>query len=97
MKIRGRWSTREIWVNGVLLRPEESQRIYNHSPDGFCLGYGGSGPAQLALAIMLLIYPKDRALQCYQTFKWDEVAKWPGKDFEKEISFEPKSLTEVSL
>ncbi|HMF28341.1 MAG TPA: DUF6166 domain-containing protein, partial [Candidatus Cybelea sp.] len=26
--------------------------LYNHSPDGFEIGYGGSGPAQLALAIL---------------------------------------------
>jgi len=25
--------------------------LWNHSPDGFEWGYGGSGPAQLALAI----------------------------------------------
>lgn len=27
--------------------------IYNHSPDGFSWGYQGSGPAQLALAVMV--------------------------------------------
>jgi len=27
-------------------------RVRNHSPDGFEWGYGGSGPAQLALAIL---------------------------------------------
>ena len=26
--------------------------LYNHSPDGFEIGYSGSGPAQLALAIV---------------------------------------------
>jgi len=26
--------------------------LYNHSPDGFEFGYSGSGPAQLALAIL---------------------------------------------
>jgi len=26
--------------------------LWNHSPDGFEWGYGGSGPAQLALAIL---------------------------------------------
>lgn len=28
------------------------QDIHNHSPDGFEWGYGGSGPAQLALALV---------------------------------------------
>jgi hypothetical protein len=26
--------------------------LYNHSPTGFAWGYGGSGPAQLALALL---------------------------------------------
>lgn len=97
MKIKGNWITREVWIDGVLLRPEASQKVRNHSPDGFCWGYGGSGPAQLALAIMMTIYPVGRALDCYQTFKWDEVARWPEEDFEKDISFDQKSLMETSL
>lgn len=39
--------------NGQLLDPKPSQKLYNHSPDGFQWGYGGSGPAQLALALLL--------------------------------------------
>lgn len=35
------------------LTPNHSQRVFNHSPDGFEWGYGGSGPSQLALAILL--------------------------------------------
>ncbi|HXR05085.1 MAG TPA: DUF6166 domain-containing protein [Verrucomicrobiae bacterium] len=37
-------------VNGVPLNPRLD--LYNHSPTGFEWGYGGSGPAQLALAIL---------------------------------------------
>ncbi len=37
----------------VNLSPEPSQEIINHSPDGFNWGYGGSGPAQLALGFYL--------------------------------------------
>lgn len=97
INIKGFWETRSIYVNGKWLDPKPSQKVYNHSPDGFNWGYGGSGPAQLALAIMLTIYPKNRALECYQTFKWDEVSKWPPSDFEKEINFDPQSLMETSL
>ena len=39
--------------NGEVLDPKPSQKIRNHSPDGFEWGYGGSGPAQLALALLL--------------------------------------------
>jgi hypothetical protein len=35
------------------LSPRFSQKIRNHSPDGFEVGYPGSGPAQLALAILI--------------------------------------------
>ena len=34
--------------SATLLKPERSQRVKNHSPDGFNWGYAASGPAQLA-------------------------------------------------
>jgi hypothetical protein len=50
--------------------------LYNHSPDGFEWGYGGSGPAQLALAILAYtIQNNDLAVQLHQDFKRDFVAK----------------------
>ncbi len=36
------------------------------------VGYGGGGPAQLALAILM-----DRAARHYQAFKRDMVVRWP--------------------
>jgi Family of unknown function (DUF6166) len=42
-----------VTVDDRPLSPERSQRVWNHSPDGFSWGYAGSGPAQLALAILL--------------------------------------------
>ena len=39
-----------VLVNGKSLDPRTE--LVNHSPDGFQWGYGGSGPAQLALAIL---------------------------------------------
>jgi len=41
---------RFVLVNGKDLNPRSD--LMNHSPDGFNWGYGGSGPAQLALAIL---------------------------------------------
>lgn len=60
---------------GERLNPRYDLR--NHSPDGFEWGYGGSGPAQLALAI-LADYLKDdeNALRLYQDFKWAVVARF---------------------
>lgn len=43
----------EVYLDGEYLSPKQSRKIYNHSPDGFNWGYGGSGPAQLALAVLL--------------------------------------------
>lgn len=58
---------------GDRLTPERSLEIVGHSPSGFAVGYRGSGPAQLALAV-LLDYTDNAALarEHYQTFK-DEV------------------------
>ena len=49
--------------------------LRNHSPDGFEWGYGGSGPAQLALALLADALGDDSlALRWYQDFKWKVVA-----------------------
>ena len=48
--------------------------LRNHSPSGFAWGYGGSGPAQLALAICADAYGDEWALRHYQNFKWNFVA-----------------------
>ena len=81
--IRGETETRRIWINGREITPARSQAVFNHSPDGFNWGYGGSGPAQLALAILLEFNDNQTAIAHYQQFKWEYVAIWPtGKDFE---------------
>ncbi len=77
MKIRGILPTRQVFVNGVELLPDESQRVINHSPDGFSWGYEGSGPAQLALAILLLFMPKEEAERHHQEFKRLFVSQLP--------------------
>ena len=62
------------------LSPAPSLRLRNHSPSGFEWGYGGSGPAQTALAL-LLDFTRDRdvALATYQTVKRDLVARFDDK------------------
>lgn len=67
-----------VFVNGQRLPITPSLKIRSHSPSGFNWGYGGSGPAQLALAI-LLDYFGDRvkAQRLYQSFKFRTVASWP--------------------
>lgn len=81
--IKGYASTRKVFiVDGIELTPGYSQTVRNHSPDGFSWGYGGSGPAQLALALMLVFLPRHYAEKLYQDFKWDVIAKLPqDQDF----------------
>ncbi|MDH3664374.1 MAG: DUF6166 domain-containing protein [Alphaproteobacteria bacterium] len=49
--------------------------LANHSPDGFAWGYGGSGPAQLSLALLAdALGDDERALRLYQPFKHAYIA-----------------------
>jgi Family of unknown function (DUF6166) len=50
--------------------------LRSHSPAGFNWGYSGSGPAQLALALLAHAVGEDLARCLYQTFKNDVVAGW---------------------
>lgn len=52
------------------------EHIVRHSPDGFQIGYGGSGPADSALSILTDCLGKEQANILYQFFKWSFVAHW---------------------
>lgn len=73
--------------DGQVLDPTRSQKVWNHSPDGFNWGYGGSGPAQLALALLLEETDTETATKLYQTFKWHVIALLP-KDKNWEVTSE---------
>ena len=75
--IKGIQSSRRVWIDGKELFPGKSQAVFNHSPDGFNWGYAGSGPAQLALAILLKYTTKGEALLFHQQFKRDFIAGLP--------------------
>lgn len=52
--------------------------LANHSPTGFSWGYAGSGPAQLALALLVDFTEDERlSLKIYQEFKDRCIAKMP--------------------
>lgn len=83
----------EVWVketkptgdtraSGQTRRPLPLRlEIKNHSPTGFAWGYSGSGPAQLALAILTdALGDSELALHHYQEFKREIVAGW-GEDW----------------
>jgi hypothetical protein len=63
-----------------ILRPAASQKVRNHSPDGFEYGYAGSGPSQLALAICL-DHLKDakQAESVYMPFKFGFITPMPAQ------------------
>jgi hypothetical protein len=48
-----RVTTQQGFTESVPLTPDYSLTLRNHSPTGFEWGYAGSGPAQLALALLL--------------------------------------------
>ena len=91
--LKGIAETREVYLDGKLLTPEESFKYRIHSHDGFSWGYSGSGPAQLALAIMLKLTGKP---DHYQDFKSSVIATLPfDKDFECEFNFEIKESISI--
>jgi len=67
--------------------------LVNHSPTGFEWGYGGSGPAQLALAILADALADDRrADKLHQRFKF---AKIGGLDSDEWTMTQEEVLTAV--
>jgi hypothetical protein len=42
--------------------------VRHHSPDGFEIGYAGSGPADLALNALASLFPARRSRQCVECF-----------------------------
>lgn len=73
-----------VTVDGVPLPARHDLR--NHSPDGFSWGYLGSGPAQLALAVLAHHFhtigdehklANVKALMLYQDFKAELIATLP--------------------
>lgn len=77
-----------VTVNGIVLPPRTDLR--NHSPAGFEWGYGGSGPAQLALAILAdYLGDDEQAMTIYQEFKRAVIARLDSDEwtlFEDEIA-----------
>lgn len=64
-----------VTKDGKAFSPARSQKVWNHSPDGFQWGYGGSGPAQLALAILLdVTNDEELSVWLHQAFKRNFVA-----------------------
>ncbi len=86
--LRGEMESRRVWLDGHELKAGPSQKIWNHSPDGFNWGYGGSGPAQLALAVCFkLTRDRDITVTLHQAFKRDVVTRLEA-DFQIVLDFD---------
>lgn len=73
-------------VDGERVPLGPSLKLRNHSPTGFAWGYGGSGPAQTALAILLAVSGDAEATQRhYMAFKFEHVANWPQESTSVEL------------
>jgi hypothetical protein len=56
--------------------------LRNHSPAGFEWGYLGSGPAQLALALLADVVGEEWAEARHQEFKLEVVSHFPHRGWE---------------
>jgi hypothetical protein len=79
----------------------------NHSPDGCAWGYGGSGPAQLAYAILFdVTNDRDKSQKFYQDYKWAVISQLPRKtwtieaekvlDWLENAEYDRKSFREIT-
>jgi hypothetical protein len=67
----------KVTVDGQALK-----HVCLHSPDGFEWGYGGSGPADLALSILADLVGDDTARAFHQDFKWKFICLLPHDEWE---------------
>jgi len=67
---------------GKCVKVDPRYDLRRHSPAGFNWGYNGSGPAQLALAILADVTGDAEAtLQLYQRFKLAVISDLPREGF----------------
>lgn len=70
-----------VWItsaNGPKRPLPQRRDLKQHSAAGFSWGYGGSGPAQLAIALLADASGDDkRALAHYMEFRLDVIARLP--------------------
>lgn len=72
----------KVLENGLSKELPMRNDLRNHSPTGPEWGCSGSGPAQLALAILSDAVGDDEALSCYQDFKFNVVCALPHDHWE---------------
>jgi len=69
-----------VTVNGRFLNPRLD--LWNHSPTGFEWGYGGSGPAEVALGVLADHLGKDdEVIVLHQDFKQKVITGLPHRNW----------------
>lgn len=91
---RRTWHDVIVTVDGSPLNPRLD--LHNHSPTGFEWGYYGSGPAQLALAILADHLSDDQlALILYQRFKCAVIVRLPKHNWSLTSEDIDQALTHI--
>lgn len=85
LQIKGFGISREVFVNGRHLEIGPSMEVRHHSSE-FNWGYNGSGPTQLALALLMLLMDGEDALKYYQAFKYTVMSSLPQQDFDVKVN-----------
>lgn len=74
------WAVYSVNTKGKATSLPPRHDLGDHSPDGLGWGYSGSGPAQLALALLAHHLGDDaEALRLYQPFKAAVIAAMDGE------------------
>ena len=84
--VQGTWASGEVYLAGGRLDPTESLTFVARSPEGFGWGNVGEGASQLALALLLRATEHETALEHYEAFQWEIIARLPRADFELPVA-----------
>lgn len=74
-----------VILDGKQLFPKRSFKYVNHSPTGFAWGYGGSGPSQLAFAILLEAKVKPEVAMALHHYFKDDFLMGGGVSWENDF------------
>jgi hypothetical protein len=64
-----------VWKDGLPFSHYPSLLVAEYWSHGFEWGYGGHGPCQLALALLLEVCEEETAVELCQEFKWEVIAR----------------------
>ncbi len=82
--ITGTWETGEIYIGYCLIDPADSRKIMDKSIR-FDWGHIGTGPSQLALALLAIFSSAEYSMNHFYEFTTDVISGLPQVDFEMPI------------